>query len=177
MKNIRVSLNPRSVENAIQELKAYRDSMESKCRTICERLTSLGAVRASMEFSLAAYTGPKDFNISVEEVEGEPGKIAYRVIADGESVLFIEFGSGIAFDNAKYAHPMAKEITPKMGPGTYPCPPGKGHWDDPGGWWLPPEKGGGHTFGNPAGMPMYLASRTMRDEIERVAKEVFSAND
>ena len=53
-----------------------------------------------------------------------------------------------------------------MGPGTYP--EGKGHWNDPKGWWLPKEKGGEHTYGNPPAAPMYDAVKTIEQKLLQI---------
>ena len=65
-----------------------------------------------------------------------------------------------------FGHPEAQEHG--MGPGTYPD--GKGHWNDPKGWYTP---GGQHTYGNPPAMPMYTARKTIEEELPRIVKEVF----
>ena len=58
-----------------------------------------------------------------------------------------------------------------MGPGTYP---GKGHWNDPKGWWYSNEDGSGHhSYGNPPNMPMYNTVKELEQELERVVREVF----
>lgn len=139
----------------------YRKWQEEKALELAERLASLGATVASIRFSRAVYTGPKDVDVTVEELPN-----GYKVKADGESVLFIEFGSGVTYG---YGHPEAGEFG--MGPGTYPD--GKGHWDDPKGWYLPKSAGGGHTFGNPPAMPMYEARKAIEQELPRIVKEVF----
>ena len=139
----------------------YRKWQEEKARELAERLAALGATVASIRFSRAVYTGPKDVEVTVEALPN-----GYKVKADGESVLFIEFGSGVTYG---YGHPEAGEFG--MGPGTYPD--GKGHWDDPKGWYLPKSAGGGHTFGNPPAMPMYEARKAIEQELPRIVKEVF----
>jgi hypothetical protein len=87
------------------------------------------------------------------------------IYAEGESVAFVEFGSGIKYG---YGHPQAGEFG--VGPGTYPD--GKGHWDDPKGWWY---GHGQHSYGNPPAMAMYRAVEQMTEDITRIAREVFSS--
>ncbi len=160
-KRIVVPLSESGIQKIQDELTVYRKWQEEKARELAERLASLGATVASIRFSRAVYTGPKDVDVSVEELPN-----GYKVKADGESVLFIEFGSGVTYG---YGHPEAGEFG--MGPGTYPD--GKGHWDDPKGWYLPKSAGGGHTFGNPPAMPMYEARKAIEQELPRIVKEVF----
>lgn len=160
-KRIVVPLSESGIQKIQDELTVYRKWQEEKARELAERLASLGATVASIRFSRAVYTGQKDVDVSVEEMP-----TGYKVKADGESVLFIEFGSGVTYG---YGHPEAGEFG--MGPGTYPD--GKGHWDDPKGWYLPKSAGGGHTFGNPPAMPMYEARKAIEQELPRIVKEVF----
>ena len=130
---------------------------------MARRLADLGAVSASLGFSRAIYTGVEDHAISVERV----GEATYKVKADGETVLFVEFGTGVTYG---YGHPEVGEY----GPGTYPpANPNNPHWDDPHGWWLPKEKGGGHTYGNPPNMPMYNTVKELEQEFESILREVF----
>lgn len=160
-KKIVVPLSESGIQKIQDELTVYRKWQEEKARELAERLATLGATVASIRFSRAVYTGKKDVEVTVE---GLPN--GYKVKADGESVLFIEFGSGVTYG---YGHPEAGEFG--MGPGTYPD--GKGHWDDPKGWYLPKSAGGGHTFGNPPAMPMYEARKAIEQELPRIVKEVF----
>ena len=160
-KRIVVPLSESGIQKIQDELTVYRKWQEEKARELAERLASLGATVASIRFSRAVYTGQKDVDVTVEEMPN-----GYKVKADGESVLFIEFGSGVTYG---YGHPEAGEFG--MGPGTYPD--GKGHWDDPKGWFLPKSAGGGHTFGNPPAMPMYEARKAIEQELPRIVKEVF----
>ena len=160
-KKIVVPLSESGIQRIQDELMGYRKWQGEKARELAERLAALGATVASIRFSRAVYTGKKDVEVTVEELPN-----GYKVKADGESVLFIEFGSGVTYG---YGHPEAGEFG--MGPGTYPN--GKGHWDDPKGWYLPKSAGGGHTFGNPPAMPMYEARKAIEQELPRIVKEVF----
>lgn len=160
-KKIVVPLSESGIQKIQDELTVYRKWQEEKARELAERLAALGATVASIRFSRAVYTGKKDVEVTVEALPN-----GYKVKADGESVLFIEFGSGVTYG---YGHPEAGEFG--MGPGTYPD--GKGHWDDPKGWYLPKSAGGGHTFGNPPAMPMYEARKAIEQELPRIVKEVF----
>lgn len=160
-KKIVVPLSESGIQKIQDELMVYRKWQEEKARELAERLAALGTTVASIRFSRAVYTGKKDVEVTVEALPN-----GYKVKADGESVLFIEFGSGVTYG---YGHPEAGEFG--MGPGTYPD--GKGHWDDPKGWYLPKSAGGGHTFGNPPAMPMYEARKAIEQELPRIVKEVF----
>ena len=156
-----MTLSAASIDRAIRDIEAYERELTVKAKRICERLAAIGALRASLGFASAIYTGEKDFSVTVEEIPN-----GYKILADGETALILEFGAGATYG---YGHPLADEKG--MGPGTYPD--GKGHWNDPKGWWLPKDAGGGHTYGNPPAMPMYYASKEVKRMVEQVAREVF----
>ena len=158
MKKITVPLSTSGIERLQKELSDYRQWQKQKAKELAERLADLGVKVASIQFERGSYLGDKDVSVTAE-----PKGNGYIVRADGTSVLFIEFGTGITYG---FGHPEAQEHG--MGPGTYPD--GKGHWNDPRGWYIP---GGQHTYGNPPAMPMYTARKTIEEELPRIVKEVF----
>ena len=156
-KRIEISLTDASIKSGIKELQKYKRWIIDKEAELRSRLASLGATVASIEFSRAIYNGSNDVSVRVDDT----GSVAV-IYAEGESVAFIEFGSGIKYG---YGHPQAGEHG--MGPGTYP---GKGHWDNEKGWWY---GHGQHSYGNPPAMAMYDAVQKMTEELTRIAREVF----
>lgn len=157
-KVINVELSPKGVNNAIKELRQYKQWVLEKETELRMRLAQRGAVVASIQFSRAIYNGAKDVSVRVDDT----GSVAV-IYAEGESVAFIEFGAGYKYG---YGHPQAAQFG--VGPGTYP---GKGHWDDPKGWWFGSSQ---HSFGNPPAMAMWQAVQVMTEEITKIAKEVFA---
>ena len=158
-KRIRISLTDDSIKNGIRELRLYKQWILEKEAELRSRLAALGATVASIEFSRAIYNGSNDVSVRVDDT----GSVAV-IYAEGESVAFIEFGSGIKYG---YGHPQAGEHG--FGPGTYP---GKGNWDNEKGWWY---GHGQHSYGNPPAMAMYDAVQKMTEELTRIAREVFSS--
>lgn len=158
VKTIKVELSTKSINNAIKEVEKYKRWVLEKETELRTRLAARGATVASIQFSRAIYNGGKDVSVRVDDT----GSVAV-IYAEGASVAFIEFGSGVKYG---YGHPQAAEFG--VGPGTYPD--GKGHWDDPKGWWF---GSGQHSYGNPPAMAMYQAVQVMTEEITTIAKEVF----
>lgn len=159
--------DPDSIDKAIKQLNDYSKGLDQKARNLCQRLADLGAWYAEWNFSQVAwtYSGTVDYAITVDRLSDNQ----YLIKAAGEGVLFIEFGAGITLGGG---HPMDSQLG--MGPGTYPN--GKGHWNDPNGWWYKDEDGTKHkTYGNAPGMPMYNAAKDLRNEIKKIAQEVFRA--
>lgn len=164
---MQITINPydkKSINAAIKQLTEYKNKLAEKEAELVERLAFLGATSASLGFSRAIYNGDNDVQIRVE-VNGSRATI----YADGESVGFIEFGSGAKYGDG---HPLNGEFG--TGPGTWSMSEeGKGHWDNPKGWWY---GNGQHSFGNPPAMAMYGALNTMTEQIAQIAREVWSSD-
>ena len=153
--------DPASIDAAVQEIREYSEWVKRKTKELVMRLADMGVVLASIEYSRVPYHGIKDVDLTVED----RGNNTCAIMASGETVLILEFGAGITYG---YGHPQAKQFG--MGPTTYP---GQKHAADPHGWWLPKAAGGGHTYGNPPAMAMYLTGKELHDRVLEVAREVF----
>ena len=156
---INVTLDPSSIDRAIRELRDYKQWLQTKANELAERLANMGAPNVSLGYARAIYQGDRDFDVTVEQ----RSENTFAIVASGEAVLFLEFGAGI---KCGYGHPQDGQFG--YGPGTYP---GKGHWNDPRGWYIPGS--GEHTYGNPPSMAMYTTARDLRNSIQEVAREVF----
>ncbi len=157
-----IVINPfdqRSVDKALKELRKYKAWVRKKENELRIRLATIGATVASIQFSRAIYNGTNDVTVRVDNTDS-----VAVIYAEGEAVAFIEFGSGIKYG---YGHPMNHEFG--TGPGTYPD--GKGHWDNPNGWWYGHNL---HSSGNPPAMAMYQAREQMVEQITQIARQVFA---
>jgi hypothetical protein len=152
-------LDKGSIKSAIRELRLYKAWIAAKENELRIRLATLGATVASIQFSRAIYNGTNDVAVRVDNT----GSVAV-IYAEGKAVAFIEFGSGAKYG---YGHPDAARLG--TGPGTYPD--GKGHWDDPRGWWYGHGK---HSYGNPPAMAMYQAREQMVEQLTQIARQVFA---
>lgn len=162
--NVTVNVfDPRDMQIATDEIAEYLADLQEKGNQICERLASIGALRASIGFSSAIYPSGNDVSISVEPISN-----GWAIHARGNAVLFIEFGAGATLG---YGHPEAK--AEGYGPGTYnpdyPTPENP-NWRNTKGWWY---GDGQHTYGNPPAAAMYYAKEEVIRNIEQVAREVF----
>lgn len=163
MKRVTVSLSTEGIGKLIQELEAYQRDIDKKVHELVERLAKEGVQIAQFYFDIAVYDGVKDVKVTWES----RGNNVAAVIAAGNSVLFIEFGAGYLMG---YGHPEPMGF----GPGTYP---GKGHWDNPSGWYLPKAvqeaTGLEHSMGNPPAAAMYNTVKELEERIKELASEVF----
>lgn len=157
-----MNLSTASIDNAIAELKAFRDSIDEKKYRLLEELTKIGLSEASVRFTTAMYDGVNDSHVSAELTH-----FGYRIVAEGKAVAFIEFGAGVYYNKPEpYPNPRPAGI---VGIGEY----GKGHGNRQA-WGFRDDSGElVITHGNPAAMPMWYASEEMRSNIQKIAKEVF----
>lgn len=159
-----IKINPfdkSSIDSAIKQVRAYKKDFLAKEEIFVKRLAEIGVSVASTGFALADYDGENDVNVRLEW----RGNKAV-VIAEGQTVGFIEFGTGIKhpeWDNS------GMDYTPPKH-GTY----GKKHGARPKGWYFKPGEGSvQHTFGNIPAEAMRTARDVMIEKVTQVAREVF----
>ncbi len=157
-----MNVSSSSIQNAIRELKSYRDSIDAKMDKLLEELAYIGVKEASVRFTTAIYDGVNDSSVSLE-----PIKDGYCIKAEGRAVAFIEFGAGVYHNPGEpYPNPRPAGI---VGIGEY----GKGYGKR-NAWGFRDESGElVITHGTPAAMPMWYASEEMRSAILKTFKEVF----
>ena len=174
MSAIKITSN---ADKVAKQIRAYAGQLPSKYSKALERIAVIGGGTARVKFTQAFYAGKNDVVIDVKRISNTH----YQVVASGETVLFIEFGTGVS--NPEYVAPSG--LTYKHG--TY----GKGKGADPNGWVYVGEQGNAgrplkyfsgddevpegvfKTYGNPPARAMYDASKDMRAEITRIFREEF----
>lgn len=152
----------KSIDTAYKMIKQYKKDFLAKEREFIRRLAEIGVSVASAGFTTADYDGVNDVVVSMEKTA-----TGYSVVASGETVGFIEFGTGIRnpeWDNS------GMEYTPPAH-GTY----GKGQGANPHGWWFKQNNGGRakHTYGNVPAEAMRTARDEMVEQVTRIAREVW----
>jgi hypothetical protein len=163
-------LGTESLDNAINELKRYKEELLAKEKLLMEKLADIGVGEATIRFVEARYDGVKDVNVTIEETN-----TGYAVVAKGNAVAFIEFGAGVYHNPSEpYPEPRPEGI---VGIGEYGKKRGNRrawfYYGDAGTNGEVQENGAIKTRGNPAAMPMWYASEEMKRSIKRVVKEVF----
>ena len=163
MKIVIDPFDKKSITAAIKELERYEKEFRKKEAEFIRRLTEIGVSVAQTGFSLADYDGVND--VLIAETQNGPRA---AIIAYGETVGFIEFGTGVKFreyDSSK------SEFTPPPH-GSY----GKGKGANPKGWYFTQSVGaaGRHTYGNPPAEAMLAARDAMVERVVRIAREVWT---
>ena len=161
---MKIKVNPfdkASINAAIKQVREYKKDFLAKEKLFVKRLGEIGVSVATTGFAVADYDGNNDVTVRLEW----NGNRAV-VIAEGETVGFIEFGTGIR--NPEWDNTGMDYTPPKHG--TY----GKKHGARPHGWYFKPGEGAvQHTFGNYPAEAMRTARDVMIERIIRIAREVW----
>jgi hypothetical protein len=163
---MRIVIDPfdkKSIDAALKMVRQYKKDFEAKEQEFVRRLAEIGVRVAQAGYAVADYDGENDVVVGMEETSN-----GYTVVASGETVGFIEFGTGVKFpewDNT------GMEYTPPAH-GTY----GKGQGKNPWGWYFSSIHDGAasvHTFGNPPAEAMLTARNEMIERVTQIAREVW----
>ena len=160
-----IVINPfdtKSIDTACKMIKQYKKDFLKKEREFVRRLAEIGVAVAQSGFATADYDGINDVVVQLEKTTN-----GYSVVASGETVGFIEFGTGVR--NPEWDS-SGMEYTPPAH-GTY----GKGQGANPHGWWFKQNDGGRakHTYGNAPAEAMRTARDEMVEQVTRIAREVW----
>lgn len=162
---MKLVINPfdkKSVSQAIKQLEQYKKDFAVKEQLFVKRLAEIGVSVASAGFATADYDGERNVAVRVEQRGNHAA-----VIASGETVGFIEFGTGVRYpewDNS------GMDYTPPKH-GTY----GKGQGASPYGWYFKQSDGAKarHTYGNQPAEAMRTARDVMVERVIQIAREVW----
>lgn len=170
MKTVTTGLSVAGVKKMIDAVSNYTTWLKERTQAFIEALANDGLNIAQARFEHVEYSGKNDAKVKIEQRTGS----SVALVAIGESVLFIEFGTGVTYPDI---HPEAHELG--MIRGEYGKKHGKqktwGYYGDPGnlGKVIDAETGLVLTHGSPASMPMYETAKDLKAEIEAVARRIF----
>ncbi len=162
---MKIVINPfdkKSIAQAEKLVKQYKKDFLKKEQEFTRRLAEIGVQVAGDIYSISDIDGEHEFSVYLQKNSN-----GYSVIAEGRTVGFLEFGTGIR--NPEW-HGDGLEYTPPPH-GSY----GKGHGKQPYGWWFKSQDYGVtmHTYGNTPAEGMLLARNEIVEKIVSVAREVF----
>ena len=185
MTTVNVSISVQGLDKALKRIEEFKSGLQDKCQELAKRLGEIGVQVAQTHYKSAPYAGVNDVEVWLDE-SGDKGTVT--IIAGGEAVLFIEFGTGITMPDSMEARAELKSGG-VVGHGQY----GDKRGSSPKGWYYPIEKGVGenpplgtevsnkpgmehliHTYGNPAYPAMYLARKEIIENVQSIAREVFN---
>ena len=150
------------------------DTLPNRLKLIMQRLGDMGVDIAQASFRTAQYDGTNDVTCHAEWVSDKE----LDIIANGEAVAFIEFGTGVHYVDD---HPKAQAMGAIRGQYGYHL----GRFTE---WHYPVSRGSGTngiyiwtnrglrilTKGNPPSYSLYNTAKQLRMEIQKVAEEVMN---
>lgn len=175
MKDIEITLSSQSIEAAIRELNEYKRALNRKIEIFRKRVAEELADMAKGLFNQAQETivngGNGDLAPVNIEVDNSTEDLSV-IIATGEDVVFIEFGTGVYHNGTagESPHPKGKDFNYLIG--GY----GKGYGKRQA-WGY--KDGSGNlivTRGIEAMLPMYNAAQACAEVAENIAREVFAGD-
>ena len=171
---IKVRLSDAGLRDAERQIQEYKATLNRKARALAFRLSWLGLEVAKVRFENAEYAGSNDVKCHINQKDK-----TCTIVAEGKSVAFIEFGTGI-HHNGYGGH-----LPPGVGAhGSYGQGKGVGrrwyYYGDPGnaGTYVDTVPGKGqlnYTDGNEPAMAMWGAVEEMASQVEATWREVWSS--
>lgn len=166
-KVIKMKLDPYSIANAIEELQAYKESVERRTRLLLQRLVDNGIQIAKAK--VVEHGIIHDTNLT-NSIDGFVTDNVGFIRVDDQYAVFFEFGTGPV--GASDPHPLSNGYKRS---GWYTAADGKPMNQLYG--WLPLETPDGTTYYYTEGQKskpfMYETALQLRSELPKIAKEVF----
>lgn len=158
---INITLDSASIDKAIQRIESYQKSIQSKANKLLMRLADIGVAEVQNCFAATNYHGdggePKIYREKTEN--------GYKVVADGDDVLFIEFGTG---DAAFYP----EDVGINVYPGSWSSTEGTGEYAKYGSWHHKKVK---YRYSDPA-LGFVRAKAEILYQAPTIAKEIFNVD-
>lgn len=158
MKTLEIKLSPSSCDKAVKELAKRDFNQNHKIDELIARLAEIGLSEAQLRFQMGAHSGNENYAVAIEPIEN-----GYKIVASGQDIYFIEFGTG----DAAGEHPMGDRVSVGTFPGDWSETHARQYYDY-GSWFYD----GIQYHETPAEMPMYWAIQVMRENLQRIMGEV-----
>ncbi len=177
-KQITITLDPKSVDEAIKELERYKAELKEKCTRLTQLLIEKGIENVEYIILNTSYldTGEllsglrRDAAAAISTTA--TGKIVGYISVSSDYAVYVEFGTGVIGSSSP--HDLASEL-------------GYVYGKSENGWWYPTDEADpnptkfeaedgkliAHTKGQPAKSFMYDTALYLRDIFFETAKEVF----
>ncbi len=171
---IKVRLSDAGLRDAERQIQEYKATLNRKARALAFCLSWLGLEVAKIRFENAEYAGSNDVKCHINQKDK-----TCTIVAEGKSVAFIEFGTGIHHNG------YGGYLPPGVGAhGSYGQGKGVGrrwyYYGDPGnaGTYVDTVPGKGqlnYTDGNEPAMAMWGAVEEMASQVEATWREVWNS--
>lgn len=173
-KVIKMELSQKSIQNAIQELRSYQNSLEYKCRLLAEKLAEKGVEIARVQVADldAIFTGELIQSIHSEYQGSVKDGAIFAVVVDSSHAAFVEFGTGIVGQESPYPGELPDGVTWEYASGKTIRQLADGRY----GWFYNRDGQWYFTEGMPSRPFMYYTAIELRKIILETAKEVFGSD-
>lgn len=171
---IKVRLSDAGLRDAERQIQEYKATLNKKAQEFAKALADKGLDVAKMRFANAEYAGNNDVSCRVEQ-NGN----TCTIIAEGKSVAFIEFGTGVM--HSAYGGELPNGVGEH---GTYGKENGKHkrwyYYGESGNAGTPVKEVDGkgqlnYTSGNEPAMAMWGAVEEMASQVEATWREVWNS--
>lgn len=171
---IKVRLSDAGLRDAERQIQEYKATLNKKAQEFAKALADKGLDVAKIRFANAQYAGSNDVSCHVEQ-----NGAACSIIAEGKSVAFIEFGTGVM--HSAYGGELPNGVGEH---GTYGKENGKHkrwyYYGETGNAGTPVKEVDGkgqlnYTSGNDAAMAMWGAVEEMSSQVEATWREVWNS--
>lgn len=171
---IKVRLSDAGLRDAERQIQEYKTALNKKVQEFAKALADKGLDVAKIRFANAEYAGNNDVSCRVEQ-NGN----TCTIIAEGKSVAFIEFGTGVM--HSAYGGELPNGVGEH---GTYGKENGKNkrwyYYGESGNAGTPVKEVDGkgqlnYTSGNDAAMAMWGAVEEMASQVEATWREVWNS--
>ena len=174
-KKITITLSQKSVQDAIRQIKAYKNDLTYKCQLLAEKLAENGVEIARVQLADldAIFTKELISSIHAEYKGSVKGGGIWAVVAGTDHAMFVEFGTGIVGKRSPYPGKLPEGVDWQYASGKTirQLADGRYGWfyqDDNGEWWF--------TEGMPSRPFMYYTAQELEKIVVETAKEVFGGN-
>lgn len=167
---INIELSQKSIQSAIKQIENYRDNLIRKNREFVKRLGEIGIPVIDSNIAVAAGDSDKTHDAYIK-INSFGDYAQATLIVSGKDLLFIEFGAGVYYNGAVGSSPNPLGSSKGYTIGSY----GKGNGSKDA-WYYYADTGElVKSQGTQATMPVYKAGVEMRQQMLKIAKEVFSS--
>lgn len=169
-RTITFGLSFNSVKRAMLNLGAFINELKAKNYDFVSRLCDIAF--ETIENNMITPGDSDPTHTTDIWLEDAGGIVRGTVQLNGEDVLFIEFGAGITYNGpaGQSPHPKGAQLGYTIGDYGYHL--GRLHC-----WYYHDDNGQlTISWGTKAAMPVYKASREVRRNVKKIAKEIFGVN-
>lgn len=159
------------INRLVNDLENYKKQLLTKAEQLLNELSKRGIRTAKERIQGTIGDSDKHVKVEVSDISYVGNNVIFTITAEGEDILFIEFGAGVFYNGGvvgKSPHPWGEEMGYVIG--KYPKGR-KGYSLGRFMSWTTPS--GKISMGTKASMPMLGAMETMYRDVDDACKKVF----